>query len=341
MGYTVLSSEKNRSIGSEYETKALLYLMNYRLDSNQINYYVVDFFNDLTGMCNAGQKLWDIQSKASKNTNAKALGREMVTLFKNYLSSLQFNHYILFVGGLAESIRIDNCKNVFNLSNVSVKARASIKLGLIEEAQVKTYIDSSQITEENIEKFLEMVQIVVDDKKNSEYVKAIIKTSVKLIPSEDILESIFDEIKDKQSLKKNSVVENIVINMSHEALDYSRHLTSHEIRLLAIARIINRNPLEKGVPSSFYDLIKDLPNHKRQDYVLEGQIGVAKALSNKNNVNNFWQFFENVYFVTLENLKENVNSIFNKIDKALMLNCPEFDSISVKYFISIIKEGIE
>lgn len=50
MSYTVRSSERTRSSGAEHETKALLYLMNLRSDSNEIHYFVVNFFNDLTGM---------------------------------------------------------------------------------------------------------------------------------------------------------------------------------------------------------------------------------------------------------------------------------------------------
>ena len=50
MSYTVKSSEKTKKTGADYETKALLYLMNFRSDSDEIHYFVVDFFNDLTGM---------------------------------------------------------------------------------------------------------------------------------------------------------------------------------------------------------------------------------------------------------------------------------------------------
>ena len=48
MSCTVKSSEKLRKSGAETETKALLYLMNFRSDSDDIYYFVVDFFNDLT-----------------------------------------------------------------------------------------------------------------------------------------------------------------------------------------------------------------------------------------------------------------------------------------------------
>ena len=74
MSYTVQSSEKTRKSGAEGETKALLYLMNFRSDSNEIHYFVVDFFNDLTGMDRYSNMLWDIQSKAAKNNSPKAIG---------------------------------------------------------------------------------------------------------------------------------------------------------------------------------------------------------------------------------------------------------------------------
>lgn len=66
MPYKVQSSEKLRKSGADFETKAMLYLLNFREDSSQINYFVVDFFNDITGMDRMARKLWDVQSKASK-----------------------------------------------------------------------------------------------------------------------------------------------------------------------------------------------------------------------------------------------------------------------------------
>ena len=62
MSYKVCSSEKLRKSGADAETKAMLYLMNFRKDSSEMNYFVVDFFNDVTGMDRMGRKLWDVQS---------------------------------------------------------------------------------------------------------------------------------------------------------------------------------------------------------------------------------------------------------------------------------------
>ena len=57
MAYTVKSSERLRPSAADTETKALLYLMNFRDDSDEIFFFVVDFFNDLTGMNKMGDKL--------------------------------------------------------------------------------------------------------------------------------------------------------------------------------------------------------------------------------------------------------------------------------------------
>ena len=60
--------------------------------------------------------------------------------------------------------------------NVKDAAIEQIKLGLHEEGSAKEYIDSTDLTDENINGFLRKVFFVIDDgKKPSEYVKAIIR----------------------------------------------------------------------------------------------------------------------------------------------------------------------
>ena len=116
MPYTVRSSERTRSSGADHETKALLYLMNFRSDSDEIHFFVVDFFNDLTGMDRFAESLWDVQSKGAKNNSPAAIGKELVTLFKNYLSDFNFKEYILFLGGVSPTVREDEAIGIFDLS---------------------------------------------------------------------------------------------------------------------------------------------------------------------------------------------------------------------------------
>jgi len=342
MSYKIQSSEKLRHSASEAETKAMLYLMSFRSDSDEIYYFIVDFFNDLTGMDRMSQKLWDIQSKGASNSSPKAIGKELVTLFKNYISDFEFHHYILFLGGVTSSLREDSTKTVFDISNIKVSALKDIKIGLTEECKQKTYIDNVKITDENIDNFLKNVIFVVDDKKPSEYVKSIIGVHSSIIPEESVLTAIFNEIRNKQSSKKNiGSVEGITLETTDEALAYCRHLTSNEIKLMVLGRIINRNPFEKGVPYSFMSIFSKFPPEKQKEALEDCQLSLSCALFDKNGADNFWDLFENVHRTITLNAQDNVNVIFNKLDKDIANRCPNFDVLSLKYFIASVKDGVQ
>ncbi len=345
MSYTVKSSEKLRKSGSEAETKALLYLMNFRPDSNDIYYFVVDFFNDLTGMDNMATHLWDLQSKGAHGVGPKAIGKELVTLFKNYMSELTFEAYILFIGSVTSTLRTDPSLKVFGIENVKDTAIKLIKDGLIEEGKNKTYIDDATLTDANIEGFLkELTFVIDDDQKPSEYVKAIIKQHPNIIPEEKVLDAIFNEIRDKQSGKKNiSVVEGIVIETSDEALNYCRHLTNNEIRLMTLQRIISRDPLSQGIPASFVSTYTTWPPEWQREMLEDCQGSLCRALFNKNAADGFWFLFENTYQLIVEHPAETVQQLFGRIQSIpnCVSRCPDFDVISLKYFISVVKGGIQ
>lgn len=341
MPYTVKSSEKTRKSGADGETKALLYLMNFRSDSDEIHYFIVDFFNDLTGMDRFSTKLWDIQSKAAKNNSPKAIGKELVTLFKNYLSEFEFAYYILFVGGVSNTLRIDATLNTFDISNITTSAMLKLKEGLEEEANEKGYIDNQDITDENIMDFLSKVLFVIDDKEPSEYVKAIIKNHPGIIPEKQILDAIFNELREEQSGKKNSNVEGITIQTTDEALNYCRHLTNNEIRLFVLQRIINRNPVEKGVPTSFIPIYNTwVPEHQK-DMLDECKQSLCRALFNKNAANSFWALFESIYDTIVKYPQYDVQQIYLSIDNGVKNSSPDFDILSLKYFIAVVKDGVQ
>lgn len=341
MPYTVLSSEKTRKSGADGETKALLYLMNFRNDSNEIHYFIVDFFNDLTGMDRFSTNLWDLQSKASKNNSPKAIGEELVTLFKNYLSEFEFSHYLLFVGGVTSTLRINEKLNTFDISNIKNSAKLKLIEGLKEEAQKKTYIQNKDITDENISSFLDKVLFVIDDKEPSEYVKAIIRNHPSIIPPKKILDAIFNELREEQSGKKNSKVEGITIQTTDEALNYCRHLTSNEIRLFVLQRIINRNPVEKGIPTPFIPIYNAWAPEHQKDMLDECKQALCRALFNKNAANTFWTLFESIYNTIVMYPQYDVQQIYLSIDNSVKNASPDFDILSLKYFIAVVKDGIQ
>lgn len=342
MTYIVKSSEKLRHSGAVAETKALLYLMNFRNDSNDIYYFIVDFFNDLTGMNRMATRAWDLQSKGAKNSSPKAMGQELVTLFKNFRSDIEFQHYILFLGGISNTVRIDQVKNIFDIENVVPKSLVKIREGLVEECKEKTYIDDSTITDSEIDLFLEKVLFVVDDKEPSEYVRSIVQIHPGIMPNEETLNAIFNEIRNEQSAKKNiNSIENLTIEASDEALNYCRHLTSSEIKLLVLHRIINRNPFDKGIPESFLPIYLCFPEEKRKSKLEDCQLALARALFNKNCADDFWMLFDNVYKAIVAAPSDGVETIFRRLDQGVIEKSLDFDVLSLKFFIANIKDGIQ
>lgn len=143
MTYKVQSTERTTGIAAEHETKAMLYLLNEHTDNSQMHWFVIDFFNDVTGVNKTCRKSWDVQSKSSKTIAAKALGEYSVTLFKNYCSCLSFKSYILFVGGVGKLVREKNYEDdVFCYKNMRKTAKDSFISGLVESAKKVEYIDN-------------------------------------------------------------------------------------------------------------------------------------------------------------------------------------------------------
>lgn len=201
------------------------------------------------------------------------------------------------------------------------------------------------MTEENIDNFLEEVLFVIDDdKKPSAYVRAIIKQHPNIIPEESILNAIFNEIRDKQASKKHvSVVEGVVIETTDEVLNYCRHLTNNEIRLMTLQRIINRDPLSQGIPASFVDIYTTWPPENRQELLEDCQGALCRALFNKNAADGFWYLFENTYHLIIKHPNESVQSLFSRIQTIpnCISRCPDFDVLSLKYFISVVKDSVQ
>lgn len=87
MTYKITASERTSASASEMETKAMLYLF-CDDDEGKIHGFAIDFFNDVTGVDRNALHLYDIQSKGN-DAGPADLGREMVTLFKNYVSEFK------------------------------------------------------------------------------------------------------------------------------------------------------------------------------------------------------------------------------------------------------------
>ncbi len=340
MSYTVTASERNNESASTQETKALLYLMSFRQDSEDIFYYVIDFFNDVTGVDRAGSCGWDIQSKASNNLSQAVVGRYLVTLYKNYLSEFQFNSYILFANGFLPSILIDKDLREFNICNFTDKAQKAILKNLKEEALKKTYIDNSLITDANISDFLSKVTFVVADADKANYIKKIVKINPSILPSDDYLNRIFDQIRAKQSDKKNINTENVTINVLADFVRYNKHLTNHEVKMLVLSRLIHRSGIDK-TPISFLSVLANHNELEQHEILEECQDCMARVMCDINNGVAYWSLFEDIYkYVSLYPMY-NVDRIYSLLD-ANKINRVQFLNInSTKFFIALVKDGLQ
>ena len=316
--------------------------MNFREDSDEIHYFIVDFFNDVTGMDQYSTKMWDVQAKASNNVSPKQIGKNLVTLYKNFISEFDFHSYILFMGTPANTVRVDNQKLCFGIENITPDALCKIFSGLKEESLRATYINNSKVTDSNIQAFLKKVLFVIDNKEPHDYIKEMIRVKRELMPRNEVLTGIFHEIRDRQSTKKNGPpVEGLTIAFPHEALNYYRHLKSDEIKLLVLSRVINKNPMDQNPTLSFMPILNLIPIENRKECVEDCRINLARALFDKSAVDFFWDLFGEIYSLIKDNPTESVDQIFSRIDKTLLAQSKTFDTISLKFFIANIKDGVE
>ena len=125
-----------------------------------------------------------------------------------------------------------------------------------------------------------------------------------------------------------------------EALNYGRHLTTTAIRLLVLNRILNQDVIGAKVPHSFIDIYVQFPEEKRKNLLEDCQLDLSRALFNTNCQEDFWKLFENIYQTILENPTDKVEELYRKLDKIIIGRCLDFDVLSLKYFVSVIKDGI-
>lgn len=341
MTYVVQSTEKIRGSGADYETKAMLYLMNCRDDSYEIYSFVIDFFNDVTGLNNFADKAWDLQSKGAKNNSPRAIGKELVTLLKNYMSDLKFDFLILFLGGVTSTFRKNSSINTFGIDNVKDTALKSLKEGLIEEGKAKTYIYDEWLTDENIDSFLKQVTFVVDDKSKADYIRNLIAVNPKFVPKDDILESIFNTIRDKQASKKNNEsVEGVVISNLSDAYFYDRSLKAKEIRLMVLNSFINRDIMNHGIPIYFAPVIKRYDALKQKDIVEDCALQLSTLLFDKSNTEGFWNLMSTIADTVAEHLDLSTTDIYVLVKDNPQIRNPRLDTMSIQYLISIVKEAL-
>lgn len=346
MTYKVSSSERAAASAAETETKAMLHLICYDDSQDNITNFAIDFFNDVTGMDKLAAHLYDVQSKGpSAGIGPKGLGEDLVTLYKNYVSEFKdyFVKYILFVQKVTSTVKDDPELSEFKFADMTDEAQKDVRSSLIEACEAKAYIDDSRVTDASIDAFLNSVTFVVSKPDREDYIRPLIKANVALSASDEDLRAIFNEIRKKQTgIKTNSKVEGIELQHPDQVFHYNRVMRRSDIVLLAISRIINTNPLEKGVPKPFASIYGGIAEDERDEILEKCQADLAKQMCNVNELTPFWSLLAAIVSAIRQNPSVGVETIYRSIDSNVLKECSGFeDALSYQYFIAIVKGGLK
>ena len=339
--YKISSSEQTRHKASTFETKALLYLAGFHPDSEKMEFFIVDFYNDLTSTDRLSEEVWDLQSKATSNQGPSAIGKNLVTLYKNYISDFEFHHFILFFGGQSLTVTINDSEKIFGIDSIRPDALKKIKKSLKDECLKRGYIEQTRVTDKSIDDFMRRVTFVVDEREEVEYIRALITVDPKYVPDDLLLKQIFEEIRDTQSSKKDrNEIEGVELSTFSEYKRFNRHIETKKIRLLILHRILNYDFKHTSIPRSFTRYLDSLEDTDRDTFIDSCQERVTLTLFDNSNAKHFWKFFENVLVCVMHDETGSVNEIYEKLDKEILKKNPHLDDYSARYFIAIVKDGI-
>jgi uncharacterized radical SAM superfamily Fe-S cluster-containing enzyme len=189
---------------------------------------------------------------------------------------------------------------------------------------------------------LSKVVFVEDNKKISTYIKKIAKFKNKKIISEDLYESVFNEIRDAQTSLKNSYIENEEIQNPIDVLKFNRHITKKQINTLLISRLVGVEIFSfSGIPPYFLPLTKNLDVESAKDLIQECNENLSRAFFDKNGCANFWKISEFIIQHIRKNSKDDLNSVFEALKSSIKITTNYLTKDTILYMISLVMMGIE
>lgn len=342
MEYVFEYTEKTAEKASEYETKALLYLIGIDKEKKKISLAFIDCFNDITGTDKLSRALWDIQSKGVANMSPSQIGRSLITLLFNYFTTFNFCKFALFMPEPKAEYVIDQSLAEFGIENFET-IKEKIKEGLIKEWQKRKTLhklDANQVLQ--IDDFLSKIRFIIDKSTTSNYVKGIIPFKSAALKSDTFYERIFKEIKEQQTIKKLSSIHNARIKSIADALLFDRHITALELSTLIINRLVGHDLFKfKSIPLSFFPEIQGLAKYDVGELIFECNRQITKAFFDKNKKKIFWEFLERSFVIISKDPKipsreaYDQAKVFNGFENSTLYGMPGI------YFISIIIDGLE
>ncbi|MDE7434803.1 MAG: hypothetical protein K2N01_03120 [Lachnospiraceae bacterium] len=336
--YQFTTTERNNEKASEYETKAMLYLFGCRQDSRDMDVFIIDCFNDVSGADHNVQRLWDVQSKGVKSLEPRKIGIALITLFQNYISDIEFEHYILFMPKLREMYLNDEDRTYFQIDNFKLQYIDKVRQGLKNEYKRR---NDSEPADEDLDNFLQLVEFVIAEEQKQEYIKRITSFRASLRLEEAFYDAVFDDIRNQQTILKTKNIDGYQIMNASEVLQYEKVLWKKEIDALVINRILGMDLFNsRHVPNSFIDEIASLDIEERKDIIQECQSDIAKLLFDKNGRHIFWRFFGALLSYSKAIRLERPRGIAEQMRRDNVIIPKILSEKSVVYLISALKEGL-
>ena len=335
--YTFTNTERTNARASEYETKSLLYLIGQRKDKREISIIAIDCFNDVTGLNEHGNKLWDIQSKGEARLTPRKIGRYLITLFKNYQEDFSFFEYIFFMPKIDGRYINDSVQGIYKISNFKNEQAARIREGLVKEI----FRIEMDCDEDIVDMFLEKVNFVEDRKKISTYVKDVVRFKHQGEKENKFYEEIFIEIRNIQSAKKNSYIEGEVVSKPIDVLKLDRHIVVDDLKMLVVNRFVGVDLFnQKMIPYSFMDVVKNYESQDIQDVILDCKSQIGRAFFDKNQKREFWIVFEHIVSSVNGNPNVKVGEILESLNKKVLCRLSHLNDIGIMFLAALIKDGL-
>jgi len=342
MNYKFKYTERNVARGSEFETRALLHLITLSKKHKEIKYIFIDCFNDVTGTQENCRTLFDIQSKGVANLTPRKIGTSLITLYENSLTDFNFSEYSLFFPQVDEKYVADSTLRVFGFENFGIRIDEIFEGLITEYLRRNAGVARTDQLEKSIREFIETVVFVCDHADNAEYIKALASFKDKELKRTEFYQSVFDEIRQIQMVKKRINIESKEIAAIHDALAFEKHLKTKDINALVINRLIGVDVFrKKSIPPAFLDQVRALDQEAVKDLILDCTAKLSKALFDKNSKQSFWDFLEAAISEVDKSPMETAERIYSNIESTKGNRCRYMQGVSGIFLIALIKEGVE
>ena len=308
--YKFKTSEQNNDKATEFETKSLLYLLTKIKGHSGISLFIIDCFNDVTGVSENYSDSWDIQSKNVASLTPRTVGKALYTLFANYVSNIPFGHFILYLPQLKESYVENISTEVFDISNFKKTKVPDVKAGLIAEIERRNDPDiNTPAVLFKLNQFLFDVVFVFDKYGKSDYIKSIIEFKNVSKLDDEFLIRIFDEIRTQQASKKIRSVYGQEVASIQEAEKFEKNIYRKDIDSL----LLDPAQARQGIPLYFVQEVQGMDAEDIADLIQECQAQISRTLFNKNNKSAFWLLLEEIMTTFEKNSGAGIRVVLGKI----------------------------